>query len=311
LQTIQATIDQTEVVGVHRHDPLYCELTVALAEANDVVSGMHVVADRVRRESGAAGVEWWGAGSEPLLTRLVVSGSAHGERGTVSLGSAGSLVIHGGRVEAELEATLKALAPLVRRRANEERLAHAASALARRNEALAEYAALVAHELKSPLQAALYADRPQAPLEEALDLVDGLLAAARTAPAGQAATEVGECLERATAAIRNELVVTRKLGPAVPLPAEQLTVILRNLLSNAASAGASTVQVSSELSYRALRLLVEDDGVGLFAADSYASGSGLGLELCRQIAARFGGTLELSARAAGGTCATLTFPAPR
>jgi signal transduction histidine kinase len=310
LQTIEATTDHPNAVGVHRHDPLYCELAVALAEAESVVSGMHVVVDRVRRESGAAGVEWWGAGTEPMLTRLVVSGSARGERGTVSLGSAGTLLIHGGRVPADLEAALAALAPLVRRRASEERLAHAASELARRNEALAEYAALVAHELKSPLQAALHADQPQAPLEEALDLVDGLLAAARTAPGGDAATEVGGCLERAAASIRPEVEVTSDLGASLPVPPEQLTVILRNLLSNAVSAGASSVHVTSEVSYRALRLFVEDDGAGLFAVDSYAKGSGLGLALCRQIAARCGGTLELSARAARGACATLTFPAP-
>jgi signal transduction histidine kinase len=55
------------------------------------------------------------------------------------------------------------------------------------------------------------------------------------------------------------------------------------------------------------RLVVDDDGVGLAAIDRYDAGSGLGLALCRRIAARFGGALELAARPFGGTRATLTF----
>jgi signal transduction histidine kinase len=54
-------------------------------------------------------------------------------------------------------------------------------------------------------------------------------------------------------------------------------------------------------------LLVDDDGVGLADSGRYAAGSGLGLSLCRRIAARFGGALELAARSSGGTRATLTF----
>ena len=37
------------------------------------------------------------------------------------------------------------------------------------------------------------------------------------------------------------------------------------------------------------------------------AGSGLGLSLCRRIAARFGGVLELDARPSGGTRATVEF----
>jgi signal transduction histidine kinase len=239
-----------------------------------------------------------------------VSGFAHGERDRASLGSAGTLVIHGARVPARLEAALEALRPLVRRRASEERLAHAAAALARRNEALAEFAALVAHELKAPLHAALWGEEPQAALREAVDLVDSLLASAQTAPVGDAKTDPGACLDRAAASLRAEVELTSDLPAVMPLPPEPLTVILRNLLSNAVSAGARAIHVTSELSHRALRLSVEDDGAGLSAIDRYASGSELGLTLCRQIAERYGGALELTGRKLGGTCATLTFAAP-
>jgi signal transduction histidine kinase len=196
---------------------------------------------------------------------------------------------------------------LIRRRVNEERLAGAAASLARRNEALDEFAALVAHELKTPLQAALAAEDPTAFIDEALDLVDVLLAAAQTGPVGEASTDVGGCLDRAVGSLGSQMRVTSDLSVPVPVPPGPLFVILRNLLSNAASAGATSVHVKSERSYRCSRLRVKDDGAGLVARDRYATGSRLGLQLCRQIVARSGGVLELSAGVPSGTCATLTF----
>jgi signal transduction histidine kinase len=56
-----------------------------------------------------------------------------------------------------------------------------------------------------------------------------------------------------------------------------------------------------------LRLLVDDDGVGLEDVAGYAGGSGIGLSLSRRIASRFGGVLELAPRSTGGTRATLAF----
>jgi signal transduction histidine kinase len=93
----------------------------------------------------------------------------------------------------------------------------------------------------------------------------------------------------------------------MPLPPGPLRVILRNLLSNAVAAGARHVQVAAVPSLRSWRLLVDDDGVGPAETDGYAAGSGLGLSLCRRIAARFGGVLELDAGPSGGTRATLEF----
>ena len=69
--------------------------------------------------------------------------------------------------------------------------------LVRRTEALEDFAALVAHELKTPLQAALLADDPSKPVEEALDLVDELLEAAQDAPRERLFTSVAECLDQA------------------------------------------------------------------------------------------------------------------
>jgi len=180
-------------------------------------------------------------------------------------------------------------------------------ALARRNEALEDFAALVAHELKTPLQAALVADDPSRPVEDALELVEALLEAAGDEPDETAFASVAEILDQSVDDLGAGVEVTSDLATALPLPPGPLRVILRNLLSNAVAAGARHIHVAASRTPRSWRLLVDDDGVGLAAADRYAGGSGLGLSLCRRIAARFGGVLELTARPSGGTRATLEF----
>ena len=194
---------------------------------------------------------------------------------------------------------------LIRRRRAEERLAQAIMRLARRNEALEEYAALVAHELKTPLHAALVADEASSCVGQALELVDSLLEAARDSHEGGRAC-AATCLEQAVEDLGAiELEVTAELTAALPLPPASLRVILRNLLRNAVAARARRVNVAAVCSGDSWRLLVDDDGVGLAAVGGYAAGSGLGLRLCRGIAGRYGGAIELAPRPAGGTRATL------
>jgi signal transduction histidine kinase len=187
----------------------------------------------------------------------------------------------------------------------EERLVRALSGLARRNEVLEEFAALVAHELKTPLFAALVADDPSREVGRALELVDLLLEAAREAgerPYASAAVCLEQALEDLGAV---EFELTGSLAAGLPLPAASLRVILRNLLGNAVAAGARRVHVVMVHSADSSRLLVFDDGVGLAAGEGYVAGSGLGVMLCRRIAGRYGGVLELASRPAGGTRATL------
>src|SRR5439155_21962807 len=85
------------------------------------------------------------------------------------------------------------------------------------------------------------------------------------------------------------------------LPPTALGVILRTLLRNPVGADPRRVAVARHSS----QLFVDDDGIGFATGDGYATGSGLGLNLCRRIAAGYGGSLELAARPAGGTRATL------
>jgi signal transduction histidine kinase len=167
--------------------------------------------------------------------------------------------------------------------------------------------------LKTPLHAALVADDASRLVEQALELVDTLLEAAQTEASSGSVASLEESLALAMSDVAEaDLDVTAELDAPVPLPPESLRVILRNLLANAAAAGARHVQVSSFRSQATDRLDVEDDGVGLTGIGSYSSGSGIGLGLSRRIAARFGGTLELSPRPFEGTRASLVFAdAPR
>jgi signal transduction histidine kinase len=190
----------------------------------------------------------------------------------------------------------------------EERLTRAAMELARRNEALEDFASLVAHELKTPLLAALASDDPSSSIEEALDLVDNLLEAARAESAAAAFTSPADMLEELGA----DIEITSELSSMLPLPAEPLRIVLRNLVANAIAAGAGHVHVTASRSAGTWQLFVDDDGAGLGGTGSYSSGSGIGFGLCRRIAARFGGALELTPRPLGGTRAALVFDgAPR
>jgi signal transduction histidine kinase len=280
------------------------DIVLALATADDVASGMVRVVERVHRDSDAARVEWWASDEYGALELAAAEGTARGRPLSLPFGHAGVLVVYDTLLGPELEAALIGLAPILRRRASEERLERTALQLGLRNEALEDFAALVAHELKTPLLAALVADDPSNSVEDALLLVETLLESAQDEPRERAFASAAACLDRAAEDLRSELAISAELATTLPLPPEPLRVILRNLLSNAVAAGATHVHVTAD---RSSRLHVDDDGVGLARADRYAAGSGLGLSLCRRIAARFGGVIELTPGVDGGTRATLEF----
>jgi signal transduction histidine kinase len=296
---------------LNERDSLEHDMVLALATADDLASGMDAVVGRIRNDSGAAGAEWWAGDDDGGLELVAAAGVARGVRNDLPLGRAGVFVLHSGRLDPRIESTLTSLAPIVRRRAAEERLARTTIQLARRNEALEDFAALVAHELKTPLHAALVSDDPSKSVEDALDLVEALLEAAHDERGERTLSPVAESLDQAVEDVRAETEVTADLASTLPLPPRPLRVILRNLLANAAAADARHVHVTAARSPRSWRLVVEDDGVGLADVEGYAAGSGLGLSLCRRIAGRFGGLLELSPRPTGGTRATLEFSEAR
>jgi signal transduction histidine kinase len=196
----------------------------------------------------------------------------------------------------------------LRRRVDDAVLAERVALLVRRNEALDDFASLVAHELKGSLLPAASAD-PDG-IGRAIDLIDDLLDAARSEGAeGWAKPHRG--LDDALRDLRERpSSIQSELPPAFPLPQPVLRVVLRNLIANAVDAGARTVRVMSRAG-ASWWLTVEDDGAG-FGGGSLGrpGGHGIGLALCRRIVERRGGTLELGESSMGGARATITLPGP-
>jgi signal transduction histidine kinase len=297
-------VTRTAQIGQTRTLPVEHRVVLELATAQELETGIARAVAMLRRASAAERLEWWTSDDEGEMRLVASDGAGAGAGRRFSLGAAGEVVVVG-RCDPRLSVALARVAPIVRRRCAEERLARATMRLARRNQALEDFAALVAHELKTPLQAALIADDATSEVERALELVDALLEVAHEVRNGRFAS-VGACLEQALQDLgTTEIEVTARVAADLPLPPASLRVILRNLLRNAVAAGAQRVHVVAVRSAGASRLLVIDDGAGLHAVGGYAAGSGLGLSLCRRIAGRYGAELDLAPGPAGGTRATL------
>jgi signal transduction histidine kinase len=179
-----------------------------------------------------------------------------------------------------------------------DRLAEHAARLARRTEALEDHAALLAHEVKSSLLSALHGDDLRLGVIETLELVDSILTAVHAEAPGSASTV--DCLRQAVADSKVRIEVSTGPVEDLPLPADVLRLVLRNLVTNAAAAGARRLHVWSLVRRDRSVLVVEDDGIGPAATSGYATGSRLGLTLCRRLLARCDGVLELETRTVGG-----------
>jgi signal transduction histidine kinase len=197
-------------------------------------------------------------------------------------------------------------APGLHRRVDDAWLAERMALLLRRNEALDDFASLVAHELKGSLLAAASAD-PDG-VGRALDLIDDLLDAARSEGTdGWAETRRG--LDEALRDLpERPPSVEPDVSSAFPLPQPLLRVVLRNLIANAVAAGARTVRVTSRPVGTSWRLTVEDDGAGFAGSLGRPGGNGIGLTLCRRIVDRRGGLLEMGGSSLGGARVILTLP---
>jgi signal transduction histidine kinase len=184
-------------------------------------------------------------------------------------------------------------------------LAERVAALLRRNEALDDFATLVAHELK----ASLTASSNSSSLGPAVELVDELLSVARSDDA-QGWADVRRSLDEALSDIPERPAALQSSLPAgFPLPHALLRVTLRNLIANAVAAHARTVRIESGPTEDGWTLTVDDDGIGLGGSvERRAPGNGVGLGLCRRIAERRGGSLALEASELGGARATIAIP---
>jgi signal transduction histidine kinase len=192
------------------------------------------------------------------------------------------------------------------RMTTEDQLVEHVVRLARKTEALDDFAALVAHDVKSSLLAALRDDDPREGLTRALELVDSILEAVRTDQAGTGVARLADCVQQAIADLGDSHteIVTSVTGE-FPIPPDALRLVLRNLLANAIAAGADRIHVSALARGDQRILVVDDDGVGLASTNRYATGAQLGLRLCRRLVERCGCGLELRPRAVRGTRAVI------
>ena len=193
-----------------------------------------------------------------------------------------------------------------RQMSTEKQLAEHVGRLARKTEALDDFAGLVAHDVKLALLAALRDEDPRDGLTRALELVDSILEAVRADQGGSAAAQLADCVQLAIADLGQSRpeIVAGATG-TFPIPPDALRLVLRNLLANAAAAGAERIHVSALARGDQRILVVDDDGVGLASADCYATGAQLGLRLCSRLVERCGCVLELRPRAGGGTRAVI------
>jgi signal transduction histidine kinase len=284
-------------------------LIVEFATAADVSDGVRRVAASLRRAGAVAGAEWWAPTEKGNSFALQASEGRRGRlRTAIPIGPAGTLVLVGARSEPAVTQALNGLIPVLRRRWTEERLARHASLLARRVEALEDFATLLAHELKAPLHGALLADDAASGAATALQLVDSVLEAVRSDDAPEDSAAPTECLR---AALRDlgpvDATVVSNLPERFPMPPAALRLVLRNLLRNAVAAGATRIFVWGIGAQARSTLVIDDDGVGLDAS-GYAAGERLGLRLCERLLAPRGGDLQLRSRASGGTRASVTVP---
>lgn len=202
------------------------------------------------------------------------------------------------------------------------------------------HAGNLAHALKTPLTVITNAATAQAPdlsdtvCREALAMrrqVDHHLARARAIgrrASGHARASVWESLEAVQRAVDtlHEGVTVDIAGnhqAEVRVERQDLEEMLGNIVENAAKYGGGRVFVTVEPKGDEVDILVEDDGLGIPAADRGSlftrgarldttgkPGTGLGLAIVRDVAEIYGGRISLeSSEDLGGLLARLTLPA--
>jgi signal transduction histidine kinase len=192
------------------------------------------------------------------------------------------------------------------RTSTEEQLVEHVARLARKTEALDDFAGLVAHDMKSSLLAALRNEDPREGLTRALELVDSVLEAVRVEQGGTGVARLADCVQQAIADLGDSRAeIVSSVTGEFPIPPDALRLVLRNLLANAIAAGAERIHVSALARGDQRILVVDDDGAGLASTNEYATGAQLGLRLCRRLVERCGCGLELRPRAVRGTRAVI------
>ncbi len=215
----------------------------------------------------------------------------------------------------------------------------------RRLATLGEMAANLAHQVRTPLAAALLyagnAARTELPaaqrdgqlrkaigcLQDLERLVADMLGFARGAQPVDTQFELAELVANADAALRPQLAASQQLRTA-PVPRglgirgsrENLAGALTNLIANALQAAGPAASVRIDVVARPFEVLVNvtDNGPGIERGsrerifDPFVTtrpdGTGLGLAVARAVARAHGGDVELTTADAGQTTFTLRLP---
>jgi len=218
----------------------------------------------------------------------------------------------------------------------------------RREQALAEMSAILAHEIRNPLASLeLFAGLLSGAQlgAECREWVEHLQAGLRTLaatvnnvlhfhslPAPELVpTDLGQLLDWAAGFLvpmarqaRVQLCLRNRLhGISVPADRHRLEQVLLNLVLNALRAmpGGGWVEISGRKARDgAVMISVSDTGPGIAAKDvarifepgfsTRPGGPGLGLAVCRRIVEQHTGELRAANRAGAGACFTLTLPLP-